>query len=52
VLPLICQRYGVLMTPRPYYIVPKKSWQRPQIADGLLSLMQQQGSVVEKKKLN
>lgn len=52
VLPLICQRYGVLMTPRPYYIVPKKSWQRPQIADGLLSLMQQQGPVVEKTKLN
>ena len=39
VLPIVCQRYGVLMRPGPYYTVPEKSRHRPRFLDGMLPLV-------------
>jgi hypothetical protein len=39
ILPIVCQRYGVLMRPGPYYGVPKNSRHIPKFLDGMLPLV-------------
>lgn len=50
VLPLVCQRYGVLMTPRPYYRIPENSWHRLRFTERISPVIQAEQKLQETLK--